>query len=160
MIKKGTKRGKFCFMVLVCDLLFPPSLSFTQHFLCSDSRVMWVVSCCQDNILPCHTLPSFDLPFLACTFRKFVPCLFEDSYRRTAEADSYFPLVGTILFLPVGNAISIELCCGIHLLDLNEDIYGLIELALLWLCCECSGSEMTECSGVPPSLSFSSTRCP
>jgi hypothetical protein len=122
-------------LLLVCDLPFPRSLSFTHHFLCSDSCFMCVVSCCEDNILPSHTLPSFDLPFLAVTFRLFVPCLFEDSYRCTAEADSHFPLVTTIRFLPVGNAISIELCSGISILQLNEDIYGLIELTLLCICC-------------------------
>ena len=66
---------------------------------------MRVVLCCQDHILPSHTLASYYLPCLAFTFRCFVPCLVEDRYRRTAEADSYFPLVGTILFVTVENPI-------------------------------------------------------
>ncbi len=68
--KKVQKEGTFAFWCWFAIFLSrQASPFFTQHFLCSDSRVMWVVSCCQDNILPGHTLPSFDLPFLAVTFR-------------------------------------------------------------------------------------------
>jgi hypothetical protein len=98
--KKVQKGGKLLVLLLVCDLPFPPSLSFID---CGTN--MWVVLCCQDHILPSHTLPTYDLPCHAFTFRYFVPCLVEDSYRRTAEADSYFPLVETNLFLPVKNPI-------------------------------------------------------
>ena len=32
MVKKGTKRRELLLLLLVCDLPFAPSLSFTQHF--------------------------------------------------------------------------------------------------------------------------------
>ena len=68
MVKKGTKRREILLLLLVCDLPFAPSLLYTA-FLSVLTAVMCVVSWCQDNIFSSPTLPSFDLPCLACTFR-------------------------------------------------------------------------------------------